>query len=86
MQQAHAVHFSWLHAAYIVYIHGLMFSSRTRRKPTQPTHTRRFQVQRGNAWDARAWGHTPDMRHTHVVMMEVLDNLPHDRCVCVTVL
>lgn len=39
----------------------------------------RFRVSRGNAWDPGAWGGGPVWDHTYVLMMEVLDNLPHDR-------
>ena len=43
--------------------------------------TCRFRVQQGNAWDHGAWGDAgPIWEHTYVMMMEVLDNLPHDRC------
>jgi hypothetical protein len=45
-----------------------------------PIHrTCRYRILQGNAWDRSAWGSAPDWGHTFVLMMEVLDNLPHDR-------
>ncbi|KAF5828863.1 putative S-adenosyl-L-methionine-dependent methyltransferase-domain-containing protein [Dunaliella salina] len=42
-------------------------------------HSGRFHLSRGNAWHLSTWGTCPVWDHTYVLMMEVLDNLPHDR-------
>eukprot|EP00798_Chlamydomonas_sp_ICE-L_P003189 gene3189-13203_t len=47
---------------------------------TQGGHKNRFRMVRGNAWDPATWG-PRDYAHSHIIMMEVLDNLPHDRVV-----
>ena len=44
----------------------------------QGGHAGHFRLLRGNAWDRATWG-TQDYTHAFVLMMEVLDNLPHDR-------
>jgi hypothetical protein len=44
----------------------------------------RFQVVRGNAYDRTSWGplsQGPNFKHCFLILMEVLDNLPHDRWV-----
>lgn len=41
---------------------------------------RRFRVERRDARDRRGWG-ARDKRPCHVIALEVLDNLPHDRVV-----
>jgi hypothetical protein len=45
-----------------------------------PSRPCRYRILQGNAWDRAAWGSAPEWGHTFVLMMEVLDNLPHDRC------
>ncbi|KAL6749802.1 putative S-adenosyl-L-methionine-dependent methyltransferase-domain-containing protein [Haematococcus lacustris] len=45
---------------------------------TQGGHAGRYRVVQGNAWERSAWGAEPDWQHSFVLMMEVLDNLPHD--------
>ncbi|MEW5300862.1 MAG: hypothetical protein WDW36_003761 [Sanguina aurantia] len=41
-------------------------------------HVGRFRLLRGSGWDVETWG-ARDYTHTFILMMEVLDNLPHDR-------
>lgn len=41
-------------------------------------HVGRFRLLRGSGWDVETWGER-DYTHTFILMMEVLDNLPHDR-------
>ncbi|KAG2497193.1 hypothetical protein HYH03_004782 [Edaphochlamys debaryana] len=43
-------------------------------------HGGKFHLRRGSGLDPATWGGTaPDWQHTFVLMMEVLDNLPHDK-------
>ena len=45
----------------------------------QRDHGERFTVEKRDAADLSSWG-KPRAEHTFVLMAEVLDNLPHDRC------
>ena len=45
----------------------------------QHGHGDHFEVLQQDAADRGAWG-APRAEHTFVVMAEVLDNMPHDRC------
>ncbi|GIL64584.1 hypothetical protein Vafri_18474 [Volvox africanus] len=45
----------------------------------QGGHGGRFHLRRGSGLDAATWGSERRWEHTFVLMMEVLDNLPHDR-------
>eukprot|EP00850_Spirogloea_muscicola_P012604 SM000082S22846 [mRNA] locus=s82:259946:263367:- [translate_table: standard] len=45
-----------------------------------PSHAGRFHVRKHGAQDVLAWGH-PDDTPCFVIMLEVLDNLPHDRII-----
>lgn len=45
----------------------------------QAGHVDKFKMLRGNAWDRSTWG-DQEWGHCFILAMEVLDNLPHDRC------
>ncbi|GIL75540.1 hypothetical protein Vretimale_15115 [Volvox reticuliferus] len=45
----------------------------------QGGHGGRFHLRRGSGLDPATWGPERRWEHTFVLMMEVLDNLPHDR-------
>lgn len=45
----------------------------------QHGHGEHFTVQQKDAADLESWG-APSQEHTFLVMAEVLDNMPHDRC------
>ncbi|GLI61912.1 hypothetical protein VaNZ11_004435 [Volvox africanus] len=45
----------------------------------QGGHGGRFHLRRGSGLDPATWGSERRWEHTFVLMMEVLDNLPHDR-------
>ena len=47
----------------------------------QHDHRGRFTVEQRDAADLSSWAAMPAADPTFVLMAEVLDNLPHDRCV-----